>query len=63
MARKTRDPKLIKLLDDQAAAQQEYERWFTRLARAFRRVEKTRQRLKRLRNLAIAPLGRRDGQG
>lgn len=48
MARKTRDPKLIALLDDRAAAMDRYDRLFARLRRTMNALEKERRRLVRL---------------
>jgi hypothetical protein len=48
MTRKTRDPKLIELLDRVSRAHQDCERWYARLKRAFNALEKARARLRRL---------------
>jgi hypothetical protein len=48
MPRKTIDPKRLALLDRQAKLRSDYERAYTRLKRAFTRMEKCRQALIRL---------------
>lgn len=48
MARKPRDPVLITLLDQQQKTAGEYERWFSRLKRAFTRMDKLKKKLVRL---------------
>jgi hypothetical protein len=48
MARKTADPRLIALNDDLLKAQREYQRWYSRLKRAFARLEKARRKVARL---------------
>lgn len=48
MSRKTQDPVLIALRDQAETAQRDFERWYSRLKRAFGRCEKARQKLMRL---------------
>jgi hypothetical protein len=48
MPRKTKDPKLLALLDKAHRARADYERWYARLKRAFNALEKARQRIMRL---------------
>jgi hypothetical protein len=48
MPRKTRDPRLIALLDKREKLQTDCERHYVRMKRAFNRLEKTRQALTRV---------------
>jgi hypothetical protein len=48
MPRKTIDPKRVALLDRQAKLRADYERAYTRMKRAFTRMEKCRKALARL---------------
>lgn len=48
MPRKTTDPKLVALLDRREKAAAACERWYARLARAFRALEKHRAQVRRL---------------
>jgi hypothetical protein len=47
--KKTADPKLIALYDQQSKALADVERWYGRLKRAFNRLEKARRAAARLR--------------
>ena len=48
MRRKTQDPALVRLLDQQAAAAEKAERGYRRLKRAFTALEKVRWQLRSL---------------
>lgn len=48
MARKSRDPTLIALLDEQQKTIEEFERWYARSKRAFTRMDKIKKKLARL---------------
>ena len=48
MRRKTRDPVLIALLDEQHKTSNQYEQWFFRMKRAVTRMDRLRKKLLRL---------------
>ena len=48
MPRKTRDPVLIALLDEQHKTTLQYEQWYSRLKRTFTRMDKLKKKLVRL---------------
>lgn len=48
MTRKTRDPRMIAMLDKKAKLVAECERHYTRMRRCFNRLEKSRRALARL---------------
>jgi len=48
MHRKTRDPKRVALLDRLEKCRADFERYYTRLKRAFTRLEKIRGQMARL---------------
>jgi hypothetical protein len=48
MTRKAHDPLLIKLLDEELHAREEFERWYRRAKRAFTGMEKARRKLIRI---------------
>lgn len=48
MARKTRDPVLVDLLDQQQKTFADFERWYAKLKRAFTRLDKLKRKLARL---------------
>ena len=48
MPRKTSDPQLIALMDQRAKAQAEFDRWYSRLKRAFTRLDTARRKVARL---------------
>jgi hypothetical protein len=48
MARRSKDPELAALRDQQEQTLAEFERWYTRCKRAFTRMDKVKKKLTRL---------------
>ena len=48
MPRKTKDPALVVLMDEQKRTVAEFERWYARCKRAFTRMDKIKKKLVRL---------------